>query len=365
MGKRTNTAQWIESRQRWQVNVQKDGQRKTFTSTKPGRAGQREANAKADAWLDSGISPVSPKVSDAWAEYQEARRAVSFDEYKNADTYGRHYVLPRLGHKRVNSLTEQDLQDVLDYAFRHPASVIDELSRKTLQTILSHENAFLKYCRKKRWTTLHPEDLKVPAAARKCEKTILNAQELLKLFNVDTTVLRGKRVFDEFIYYYRFQVLTGLRPGELRGLKWENIQGETCFVRRSINMRGKETRGKNDNALRSFQMIPRACQILEQQRELTGHLKEIFPMTSMHTYYNRWQRYQRVNGISDRTSLYELRHTFVSATKSLPEGQLRQLVGHSKNMDTYGVYSHLMSDDAEQTAKAVSGAFDKILAKKA
>lgn len=38
--KRTNTAKWVESAQRWQINVQKDGKRKTFTSTKPGRTGQ-------------------------------------------------------------------------------------------------------------------------------------------------------------------------------------------------------------------------------------------------------------------------------------------------------------------------------------
>lgn len=365
MGKRTNTAKWIESRQRWQINVQKDGQRKTFTSSKLGRTGQREANAKADAWLDSGISPVSPKVCDAWAVYQESRRAVSDDEYRKADTFGRLYILPRLGHRRVDSVNEQDLQDVLDHAFRHPASGTAALSRKTLSAILSHEKAFLKFCRKKRWTNLYPEDLKVPAAARRSEKTILTVQEMIKLFNVDTTILRGNRVFDEYIYYYRFQVLTGLRPGELRGLRWDDIQGTTCRIRRSINMRGKETHGKNENALRSFQMIPLACQVLEQQRELTGGLKEIFPMTSMHTYYNRWQRYQRTNGIANPTSLYELRHTFVSATKSLPEGQLRQLVGHSKSMDTYGVYSHLLDDDAEQTAKAVSTVFDTILAKKA
>lgn len=38
--KRTNTAKWIESRGRWQINVQKDGIRKTFVSSKPGRTGQ-------------------------------------------------------------------------------------------------------------------------------------------------------------------------------------------------------------------------------------------------------------------------------------------------------------------------------------
>lgn len=61
MGKRTNTAVWMEKQNRWQVKVQKNGERKTFTSSKPGRVGQREANAKADAWLDEGVELPAPK----------------------------------------------------------------------------------------------------------------------------------------------------------------------------------------------------------------------------------------------------------------------------------------------------------------
>ncbi len=54
MGLRTNTAAWLPNQQRWQIKVQKDGVRKTFTSSKPGRTGQREANAKADALAGRG-----------------------------------------------------------------------------------------------------------------------------------------------------------------------------------------------------------------------------------------------------------------------------------------------------------------------
>lgn len=49
MGKRTNTAVWQEKQGRWKIDVQKDGKRRSFYSFKPGRTGQREANAKADA----------------------------------------------------------------------------------------------------------------------------------------------------------------------------------------------------------------------------------------------------------------------------------------------------------------------------
>ena len=48
MRTRINTAKWYETKGLWIISVQKDGKRKQFSSSKKGRTGQREANAKAD-----------------------------------------------------------------------------------------------------------------------------------------------------------------------------------------------------------------------------------------------------------------------------------------------------------------------------
>lgn len=69
MGLRTNTAVWLPNQNRWQIKVQKDGVRRTFTSTKAGRTGQREANRKADAWLDEGISNTRMLVEAAYPQW--------------------------------------------------------------------------------------------------------------------------------------------------------------------------------------------------------------------------------------------------------------------------------------------------------
>lgn len=61
------------------------------------------------------------------------------------------------------------------------------------------------------------------------------------------------------------------------------------------------------------------------------------------------------------TSPYELCYTFVSAVKSLPEGYLKQVVGHSKDMDTYGTYSHDMDGDQKTTANLKENIFIEIL----
>ena len=102
----------------------------------------------------------------------------------------------------------------------------------------------------------------------------------------------------------------------------------------------------------------RGCKENAQTRDKgTGY---VFQINSEHTYYNRWKRYCAYNGIPVM-SLYELRHTFVSVVKTLPAGEVKQLVGHSQDMDTFGVYGHALTGDDETTAQAVNGVFLRVL----
>lgn len=120
-----------------------------------------------------------------------------------------------------------------------------------------------------------------------------------------------------------------MRPGELLGLRWADVQGNTVNVRRSINIHGEETQGKNQNAIRSFVLSGLARAVLEQQREATGTRESVFEISSELYYWKRWQAYCKANGI-DRISVYELRHTFVSVVKTLPEGEIKELVATAR-----------------------------------
>ena len=119
MGKRTNTAVWMEKYGRWQINVQKDGKRRSFSSHKPGRTGQREANAKADAWLDEGIANTSTKVSRLYAVWLEDLAATAGTSYlSECRKYGEYYILPVCGALKIGDLNEGHLQTVLNKAYK-------------------------------------------------------------------------------------------------------------------------------------------------------------------------------------------------------------------------------------------------------
>ena len=362
MGKRVNTAVWLDKYNRWQVKVQKDGVRRTFTSSKPGRTGQREANAKADAWLDDHISGSQVRVYEAFDTFiaQKLAAGCSPEYVQHEADIGRVWLLPAIGAKRVEKVTELDLQAILDRAAVSGAKDPSKgLSKKSLKNINATMTAFMKYCRWRKWTTLNPEFLTVAKNAPVKEKRVLQPKDLITLFTVETTVLFGKLVFDDLIHAYRLAVLTGLRPGELIGLEWSDIVGDEVRIQRSVTIKGNVTAGKNENARRHFVLTLLALQEINEQRQISVS-KRVFDITREDAYRLRWKRYCKVNGIPYITP-YEMRHTFVSMMQRLPEGELKALVGHSKNMDTWGVYGHEIDGEQRRIAQKIEFIFREML----
>lgn len=355
MGKRTNTARWIESAGRWQVNVQNGGVRKTFTSSFPGRAGQREANAKADAWMDEGLELRRKTLGQIFPEYlAELKARTGKGNWRNVE--GRWHVWgePAIGRIRPEVLSDYHLQKVITKAYSD-----GHLAKKTLMNLRADLIAFTKWMRKRKLTSYHPEDIEIPHSAAVGTRRILQPADIVTLFSVDTTLFRGKVIRDSFINAYRFQVLTGLRPGELLGLMPKDVNGDRIFLQRSINILHEVTAGKNENAKRAFTLTPTAKAVIQDQLKRCDGIY-VFGIPSEDCYRKRWKKYCLQNGIP-YVSPYELRHTFVSVVQQLPEGWVKTIVGHSKSMDTFGVYAHAMEGQGDKIAVSIEKLFRDIL----
>ena len=356
--KRTNTASWMERQQRWQIKVQCDGIRKTFYSTTPGRSGQREANAKADKWLQDQISPSGIKADKAIEDFLKLEETrVSHSQYVKLESISRLYISPVIAKKKIDRVTFDDYQTVIDEA------ISKGLARKSVSNIRSVINQFAKYCRRKKYSDLRVDDLDLSHATKKVPRRILQPSSIMSLFSIDTTSLNGRRVYDKYINAYRLAVATGMRPGEIIGLKWGDIEDNIIRLQRSINIYGQETSGKNENAVRAVPMTKITSIILEDQKASTenhAYADYVFEIASESTFRHRWKQYCISNDIP-YVSLYELRHTFVSISSAIPEGQLKQIIGHSKNMDTFGVYGHLVDGQLQDTANRIDAVFSGIL----
>lgn len=357
MGKRVGTAKWMEKQNRWQIKVQKDGERRTFTSSKPGRTGQREANAKADAWLDDGIENANKRISLLLDEFiADLKARTSKSNWHGEEGRVKKWIKPQIGKYKMSQLTDQKLQNVINTAYQ-----TGNLSKKSLRNLRATLFAFCKYCRKNKISAFVPEDVVIPRGATTKEKHIIQPQDLKTFFTVDTTLYKGNRSFEPYIYAFRFQVVTGLRPGELIGLNRSDVMNNTISIKRAINIYGEKTAGKNANAHRSFVLFPLAKSIIEQQLKCSN-TESLFAITSQQNYRRHLKRYCESNNIPYVTP-YELRHTFVSIAKNLPEGSLKQIIGHSVSMDTYGIYSHQMDGEEQKTSQDLESTFSALLSK--
>lgn len=359
MGKRTNTAKWDEKHNRWRIAVQKDGVRRQFYSSKPGRTGQREANKKADNWLDDGVQNSRQRVDEVYPVFlKEKEDTTSLSNYLPMQGRWKNHIQPIIGKKYIGSLTESDLQAVINHSY-----ATKKLSKKSLMNIKGDLTSFMKYCRIAKISSLMPESLSIPAAASRSSKTVLQPDDFVTLFTQSNTLYKGKEVPEPFIHAYRLAVLTGMRPGEIIGLQWKDVKPDRIELHRSINRYNEVTVGKNENARRVVELSSLAKKEIDAQRSQckdTSPDASVFCIGTGANYEKHLTRYCEYNNIP-RCTPYELRHTFVSIAKVLPTGLVKSIVGHSKNMDTFGVYGHELEGDAVKRVAALDAAFSKIL----
>jgi len=364
MAMRKNQARWIESRQRWQINVQKDGERRTFTSSKAGTKGKIEAERKADKWLEEGIRNNCIRLKRLYVDFLvEVKNLTSTPNYIKHEQIGRLWLLPRLEHKRVNTITPQDWQDCINDAYKAGKS------KHTLTNIRGSITALYAYARKNRIQMEYPEGLIIKKDAPVAEKKILQPADLKKLFSIDTVTKYGKTITEYFIHAYRFIVLTGLRRGELCGLMQDDVLNNVVFVRRTVNSLNEITQGKTDNARRYFALPDKAKEVLEAQKQMLKKRGIISPylfpdergeMLDPNHLYKMWRAYCSQHDI--HCTLHELRHTMISVSKAeVPEELLKRVVGHSKSMDTFGEYGHLVDGEIEKVASILNETFNLIL----
>lgn len=361
--KRKNEAVWNDKESRWSIKVQRNGVRKSFHSSIFGKKGKIDCEKKADDWLDRSTTGEDMRVDILFDSFIEDMRKLD----KNVgqyESFGRTRIKTAIGQRKIGSISEQDLQDIIHTANK------DGLSKKTQGNLRGCMTAFIKYCRKRNCTNLVPADLEVRRTAPTYAKRTLQPNEIQKIFSSDKTLYKGREIEDRYIYLYRFAICTGLRPSELCGLQWGDISDGTITVHRYINVDNDMTSGKNKNANRTFKLSALAQESLAQQKIALAeeHIASVwvFPwrdgnFTTQDNLYKAWKRYAKHNGITP-VSLYEMsRHTFVSINKHMPIELLKRVVGHSTTMNTTGTYGHLVQGELEQAKEYQDEAMGTLL----
>lgn len=365
MAQRTNEAVWHEKHKRWQINVQSDGERRSFYSSVEGKKGKIEAEKKADKWFEKKNRRNNVRLGVLWKEFlEETKLLTGTGNYAQKEQLGRTWILPKLKSKRVSTITLQDWQTCINEAYKAGKS------KKTLKNIRGCMTAFYTYVKKQNIEITRPEDLKIQSDSPVGERDILQPDDIKILFSVDCITNRGKRESCFYIHAWRFIVLTGLRRGELCGLKPNDIKDNILYVRRSLNRFREETGGKTDAAKRYMVLSHLAQAVLDEQSAMLKANNIIHPrylftdiygeQINPNSLYKKWSTYRKQHGI--KSSLHEMRHTLVSVSKSeVSEEMLKPVLGHTKSMDTFGIYGHEVDGDRQRVADAIDRIFSAIL----
>lgn len=180
---------------------------------------------------------------------------------------------------------------------------------------------------------------------------------------------------------YRFILQTGLRTGELVGLKWDDIDFEnrTLTVSRTMEFRYKvgEWRvgpPKSKSGYRTIPLTDEAIRILKAQKEKNNKIKviamewadQVFlcrkgePVKNS-TYDTALFKICDKVGIK-RFSMHVLRHTF--ATRCIEAGMmpktLQKILGHSNIGITMNLYVHITEDEKHKEIDLVADALNVV-----
>jgi len=187
-------------------------------------------------------------------------------------------------------------------------------------------------------------------------------------FTLDEVQTILTHVREDFRSYFTVRFYTGMRTGELHGLKWKYID----FNRREILVReslvaGEMTDTKTDSSARDIPMSQPVFDALKEQHKRTGSKEWVFcngegKQLQINNVSNRvWRPLLRLLDLPYRR-LYQSRHT--AATLWLAAGEnvlwVSQVLGHADPHVTFQKYAKYAPDLTRRDGSA----FEALLAQK-
>lgn len=169
----------------------------------------------------------------------------------------------------------------------------------------------------------------------------------------------------DFANYFLLRFFTGMRTGEINGLKWHYVDFENRLILvRECLLNGRTEHTKNDGSYREIQMSQPVFDALQNQELVTGDYDYVFanrngqPLDNNNVAKRVWHPLLRHLGLESR-SPYQSRHT--SATLWLASGEspewIAKQMGHSTTMMLFRVYSRYVPNLTRKDGSA----FEKLL----
>jgi integrase len=301
-----------------------------------------------------------------WIKRQHAR-GKSFSEAVANMRRGhlKNYILPRFKDTPLSSMNALDIEKWL---------VSITKTNQTKKHILASLRPILRDAERQGLIPFNPAE-KVEALPQTAKsRDTFTTQELAKLFPADEAELL--KVWGSHKYAAAFLMLasTGLRSGELRALRWEDVDLMGKFVTISHALKADDLDGPTKTGASRLVIVPNRTAatlgLYSDQKDTPSPGSLVFPARRRSTPMHRdtlrsvlADALIHAKVLTDGRNLvvHSFRHSYVTLLRStLPETTLRLLTGHSSERMT-DHYDHLDVKDRaaklQPHAAAVDGAF--------
>ena len=265
-------------------------------------------------------------------------------------------LIPTFGDKEVSDITKADL-----LKFRAELGGMSQSNGKTFSA--EHINRHMKVLRMILNEAADRFDFTTPFRGI---KPLKKPKIHIDPFNLQEIEQILQTVRPDYRVYYIVRFFTGMRTGEIDGLKWKYVD----FSRRQILIRetrvmDREEYTKNDFSQREIDMSQPVYDALRQQQAATGHAPYVFctrlgtPLDHHNITQRIWYPLLILLGMQRRKP-YQTRHTAATlwlAAGENPEWIARQM-GHSTTEMLFRVYSRYVPNLTRQDGSAM----DRMLA---
>ena len=274
-----------------------------------------------------------------------------------------------IGDRRLSSLTTADLQKLYNKIKKHGRMKPNrdgshELSDSVVRGVHMMLHEALDTAVRERLIAKNPTNGTTIPKTNYAEKQVLGDEQLDRFLEE----IKKEEYWYDFFYV---EVLTGLRRGEICGLKWSDIDFGASKLRVQRSVSKKKGGGvnigetKTSTGTRNIVMPPSVSEILLKRKQ-TAITEWVFP-----AFLNPEQpihpeaAYRKLKVILKHAELplirfHDLRHTF--ATHAMKGGvdakTLSGILGHTNASFTLDTYTHVTSD-MQRNASAVVGTMMK------
>lgn len=307
------------------------------------------------------------------------QRAIKQSTYLSYEGYMRNHFVPALGDIPLQDITPRLLQQFYNYKQEH-----DNLSAKTITNMNLCLHKCLDHALKEGYLVSNPAaSINLPHGERP-QINILSRDEQARLVQASYRHRYG--------IFIRLTLSTGLRIGELLGLRWEDVDFTSglLHVRRTLNRLNKlnlprEYAGsrteiviqepKSKISMRSIPLLPMALQELsqwkmvqqaEQQAAGNAYIDSGMIVTNPlggyvepRTFKDYYNQMLEIAGLRHLT-FHALRHTF--ASRALEQGMdsktLSMLLGHASVSFTLDTYTHVLNEHKREGMKLMESLYN-------